>query len=124
MLSEKFYECLKHEGIVAIGSCSSECNAHIVNTWNSFVIVTADEKLLIPAAGMVKTEKNVQSNSYIEITLGSHEVMGYKSMGTGFLLTGTAEFVSEGDYFDSMHKKCSFANRVLIFTPNSCKQMQ
>lgn len=124
MLSEKFYECLKHEGIVSIGSCSSECKVHIVNTWNSFVIVTEDEKLLIPAAGMIKTEKNVQSNFHIEITLGSHEVMGYKSMGTGFLLTGTAEFASEGFYFDSMHEKCSFANRVLIFTPDSCKQMQ
>lgn len=124
MLSEKFYDCLKHEGIVAIATCSQDNHAHVVNTWNSFVIVTEDEKLLIPAAGMRKTEKNIQANSYAEITIGSHEVMGYKSMGTGFLLTGSIEFVSEGEYFDVMHEKCGFANRVLIFTPDSCKQMQ
>lgn len=124
MLSEKFYECLKHEGIVAIATCSPDNHAHVVNTWNNFVIVTEDEKLLIPAAGMRKTETNILSGSSPEITLGSREVMGYKSMGTGFLLTGSIEFQSEGPLFEAMHEKCSFANRVLVFTPASCKQMQ
>lgn len=123
MLSAKFHECLQHDGIVAIGTCSNN-QAHVVNTWNRFVIVTEDEKLLIPAAGMRKTESNAKANSHVEITLGSHEVMGYKTLGTGFLLTGTVEFAKEGALFEAMHDKCSFANRVLIFTPDSCKQMQ
>lgn len=123
MLSEKFHECLKHEGIVAIATCLNN-QAHIVNTWNSFIIVTEDEKLLIPAAGMRKTEANAKTNPHVEITLGSHEIMGYKTMGTGFLLTGTIEFAKEGILFETMHNKCPFANRVLIFTPDSCKQMQ
>lgn len=124
MLPEKFFECLKFEGIVAIGSCSEDNQVHVVNTWNSFVIVTEDNKLLIPAAGMRKTEKNTAFNNQIEVTLGSHEVMGYKTMGTGFLLKGTAEFLKEGELFDIVHDKFSFANRVLVFTPESCKQMQ
>lgn len=122
MLSEKFYECLNHDGIVAIATCSSSNEIHVVNTWNKYVIVTEDQKLLIPAAGMQKTESNVKFNSNAEITLGSNEVMGYRSMGTGFLLSGTINFEYQGSFFDMMHEKCGFANRVLVFTPNTCKQ--
>ena len=43
-------------------------------------------------------------------------------MGTGCLLTGKAEFFKEGKLFDDMKAKCSFANRVLVFTPETCKQ--
>ena len=46
-LSEKFYDVLKHEGVVSIMSWGIE--PHLVNTWNSFVVVTEDERLLIPA---------------------------------------------------------------------------
>ncbi|MDY2965282.1 MAG: hypothetical protein SOR58_03675 [Megasphaera massiliensis] len=43
-------------------------------------------------------------------------------MGTGCFLTGKAEFFKEGDLFDAMKDKCSFTNRVLVFTPETCKQ--
>ncbi len=122
MLTEKFYDCLKHEGIVAVASANAEGQAHCVNTWNRYIIVTEDEKLLIPCFGFRKTEKNVVFNPHIEITIGSHEVMGRRSMGTGFLLTGTAEFQKEGPLFDRMRDLCSFTNRVMVFTPDSCKQ--
>ena len=122
MLSEKFYECLNHEGVVAIATCSSDHKPHMCNTWNSYIIVTEDEKLLIPAAGMIKTERNAAANPSVEITLGSREVMGYRAMGTGFSLTGTVKFLKEGSLFDTMKEKCPFANRVLVFTPESCKQ--
>ena len=37
-LSEKFHEVLKHEGVVSIVSWGVE--THVVNTWNSFLVVT------------------------------------------------------------------------------------
>lgn len=122
MLSDVFYECIKHDGVVAIASCSEDGQVHMSNTWNKYLIVTEDEKILIPAFGMRKTEKNVAYNPRIKITLGSHEVQGKMEMGTGFLLTGTAAFQKEGELFERMHEKCSFANRVLVFTVESCKQ--
>ncbi len=122
MLTEKFYDCLKHQGIVSIATSSLENKVHIANTWNSYITVTEDGKLLIPAAGMRKTEKNFNENPRIELTLGSHEVMGYKTMGTGFLLVGTAQFLKEGPLFDIVHEKFPFANRVVVFSPESCKQ--
>ena len=58
MLSEKFYDVLKNEGVVSIVSWGTG-EPHIVNTWNSYLVVTSDERILVPAYAMRKTEKNL-----------------------------------------------------------------
>lgn len=121
MLNEKLLEVLSHEGVVAIASCSNN-EAHLVNTWNSYVNVTEDGRLLIPAAGMRKTQKNVELNNKVKVTIGSKEVMGYKRLGTGFLIEGTAKFLEAGSEFDMMKEKFSFLSRVLEITVISAKQ--
>ena len=88
MFIEKFYDCLKHDGIVAVATASKEGKAHVVNTWNKYIIVTDDEKLLIPCYGFRKTERNVGENPYVEITLGSPESWATRVWGRGFLLIG------------------------------------
>lgn len=122
MLTDIFFDCIKHDGIVSVASAGKDGRAHIANTWNKYLIVTDDEKILIPCFGFIKTEKNVDDNPYIEVVIGSHEVQGKMGMGTGCLLTGKAELFKEGQLFDAMKAKCSFANRVLVFTPETCKQ--
>lgn len=122
MLPKKFLECLEHEGIVAIGSCSAGGQVHLVNTWHRFVLVTEDGKLLIPAGGMNKTEENVKANPRVELTLGSHEVMGESSPGVGFLVAGKAEFLDHGELLEAIRAKCGFGSRVLVVTPESCTQ--
>lgn len=121
MFTEKFFEVLNHEGVVAIVSCANN-EAHVVNTWNSYLIIVEENKILIPAAGMIKTEKNINSNPKVKLTLGSNEVMGFKYPGTGFLIEGTAKFLKSGDNFEMMKKKCPFLTRTLEVTVNSCKQ--
>ncbi len=121
MFTEKFFEVLKQEGVVSIVTCANN-EAHVVNTWNSYLEVVDDNKLLIPAAAMIKTETNINENPHVKLTLGSKEVMGYKYMGTGFLLEGTGKFLKEGDLYDKMFKKCPFLTRVLEVTVESCKQ--
>lgn len=59
-LSDKFLEVVKCEGVVSITSWGVE--THVVNTWNSFLVITEDERILIPAYGFRKTEKNVNVN--------------------------------------------------------------
>ena len=54
-LSEKFLEVLQHEGVVSIMSWGVD--PHLVNTWNSYLVVTSDERILIPAYGFRKTQK-------------------------------------------------------------------
>jgi hypothetical protein len=121
MLTEKFYEVMKHEGVVSIVSWSNN-DAHVVNTWNSYLIVTEDERILIPAAGMRLTQKNVDINNKVKVTLGSKEVMGYKYPGTGFLIEGTAKFVEAGSEFDMMKEKYPFLSRVLEIKVTAAKQ--
>lgn len=121
MFTEKFLEVLNHEGVVSIVTCANN-EAHVANTWNSYLIATDDNKILIPAAGMIVTEKNINANPNVKLTLGSRDVMGYRYMGTGFLLEGTAKFLKEGDNYNKMKEKCPFLSRTLEVTVTSCKQ--
>lgn len=121
MFNEKFYEVVSHEGVVSIVSWANE-EAHVVNTWNSYLDATQDGKLLIPAAGMRKTQENIEINNKVKVTLGSREVMGHRSMGTGFLIEGTAAFIESGLEFDRMKEKYPFLSRVLEITVTSLKQ--
>jgi len=121
MLSEKLIEVISYEGIVAIVTSNSN-ESHVVNTWNSYVNATEDGRLLIPAAGMIKTQKNIEQNDMVKLTIGSKEVMGYRFMGTGFLIEGTAKFIKSGSEFDMMKEKFSFLSRVLEIKVTSAKQ--
>lgn len=123
MLTEKFFDVLKNEGVVSIVSWGTN-EPHVVNTWNSYLVVTSDERILIPAYAMRKTEKNVNQNNKVKIALGSKEVLGYKDYpGTGFAIQGTAKFLESGTEFDMMKEKFSFLTRVLEITVTSAKQM-
>jgi hypothetical protein len=120
-LSEKFHDVLKHEGVVSIVSWGVE--THVVNTWNSFLVATEDERILIPAYGFRKTEKNVDVNNQVKIALGTREVLGYKDYpGTGFVITGTAKYITSGDEYDMMKEKFSFLTRVLEITVDQARQ--
>ena len=121
-LPEKFLDVIKHEGVVSITSWGVE--THVVNTWNSYLVATEDERILIPAYGFRKTEKNVDVNNNVILTLGTREVLGYKDYpGTGFVVKGTARYISSGDEYNFMKEKFSFLTRVLEITVDSAKQM-
>lgn len=123
MLTEKFYEVLKNEGVVSIVSWGVT-DPHIVNTWNSYLVVTEDERILIPAYAMRTTEKNVNQSGKVKMALGSKEVLGYNDyQGTGFVVEGTAQFLESGSEFDMMKEKFLFLTRVLEITVTSAKQM-
>ncbi|MBX4260529.1 pyridoxamine 5'-phosphate oxidase family protein [Clostridium estertheticum] len=123
MLTEKFFDVLKKEGVVSIVSWGID-EPHVVNTWNSYLFVTSDERILIPAYAMRRTEKNVNQNNKVKIALGSKEVLGYKDYpGTGFVIEGTAKYLELGSEFDMMKEKFSFLTRVLEVTVTSAKQM-
>ena len=121
-LSEKFFEVIKNEGVVSIMSWGVE--PHLVNTWNSYLVVTEDERILIPAYGFRKTQKNVEVNNKVKMSLGSKEVLGYKDYpGTGFIIDGTARYFESGEEYDMMKSKFSFLTRVLEITVDNATQM-
>lgn len=123
MFTEKFYDVLKHEGVVTVVSWGATEEPHIANTWNSYLVVTPDERILLPAYGFRKTEKNVNANNKIKISLGSKEVLGYKDyQGTGFVVEGTAKYLTSGPEFEMMKEKFSFLSRVVEVTVTSAQQ--
>ncbi len=121
-LNEKFFEVLNHEGVVSVVSWGID-EPHIANTWNSFLVVTEDQRILIPAAGFRKTQRNVEANNKVKLTLGSKNVLGYKDyQGCGFLIEGTAKYLVSGNDYDLMIQKFPFLSRVLEITVTSIKQ--
>lgn len=121
-LTEKFHKVIENEGVVSIVSWGKE-EPHIANTWNSYLEITEDERILIPAYGLRKTQKNVEVNNKVKLTLGSRNVLGYKDYpGTGFYIEGTAKYITSGEEYDYMKAKYSFLSRVLEVTVTSIKQ--
>jgi len=121
MFNHIFKDVINKEGVVSIVTCADN-EAHVVNTWNSYLHLTEDGKILIPAWKMRKTEKKVQINDKVLLTLGSKEVQGKMGPGTGFLIEGTAKFISSGPDFDMMKAKFAFQTRLLEVTVTSVKQ--
>jgi hypothetical protein len=121
MFTDKFLEVIGKEGVVSIVSCADN-EAHVVNTWNSYLVSPVDGKLLIPAYAMRKTEKKVIQNNKVLLTVGSKEVAGRMGQGCGFFIEGTAKFISSGSEYDMMKAKFSFLTRVLKVTVTSIKQ--
>lgn len=121
MFDQKFKEVVGKEGVVSIVTCA-DGEAHVVNTWNSYLVLPDDNRILLPAWAMRKTEKNVIKNNKVLLTLGSKEVEGKMGQGTGFLIKGSAKFLTSGLEFDMMKEKFPFLTRVVEVTVSSVKQ--
>lgn len=121
MFNDVFKEVLAHNGVVSITTWSPS-NTHVSNTWNSYLQIYDGNKILIPAAWLRKTEKNINENNQVILTLGSPDVQGKIGMGTGFVVKGTAQFLSSGEAFDMMKEKFSFLTRVMEVTVATVSQ--
>jgi predicted pyridoxine 5'-phosphate oxidase superfamily flavin-nucleotide-binding protein len=124
MLNEKLLDVLSHptDGAVTIVT-TGDAGPHLVNTWNSYIEVTPDDKLLIPAYGFNKTERNLSIHNNVTLSIASKEIQGYQSKGTGFIVKGTTRFITSGEDFDRMKAKFSWARAVLEITVTTAKQM-
>jgi len=120
-LPETLLEVLKKDGIVAIATLGPD-GPHMVNTWNSYVRVSEDGRLLIPAGYFHKTEANIAANNQVLVTLGSSKVQGLHGPGAGFLIKGTAAFLKEGPEYDATKSTFGWARAVLSLTVDSATQ--
>ena len=120
-IPEKLTQVLEKDGVVAIATLG-QAGPHMVNTWNSYIRVTEDGRLLIPAGYMQTTEANVAFNDQVLVTLGSSKVAGLHGAGTGFLIKGTAAFITSGPDFDVLKAKFAWARATLAITPDSIAQ--
>jgi predicted pyridoxine 5'-phosphate oxidase superfamily flavin-nucleotide-binding protein len=121
MISETLLEILKKDGVVAIATLGKD-GPHMVNTWNSYLRVSPEGRLLVPAGYMHKTEENIKHNPEVLITLGSSKVQGLHGPGAGFLIKGKAAFVTSGPDYDAMKEKFSWLRATLAVTIDSATQ--
>jgi hypothetical protein len=121
MISETLLEVLKQDGVVAIATLGQD-GPHMVNTWNSYIRISADGRLLIPAGYMHHTEANITFNPNVLITLGSSKVKGLHGPGAGFLIKGKAAFISSGPDFDLLKEKFEWLRATLAVTIDSVTQ--
>jgi len=121
MIPEKLLEVLKQDGVVAIATLGQD-GPHMVNTWNSYIRISPEGRMLIPAGYMQRTEANIAFNNQVLITLGSSKVAGNMGPGTGFLIKGTAEFVTSGPDFDLLKAKFAWMRATVAVTIASVTQ--
>ncbi|MBP2655829.1 MAG: pyridoxamine 5-phosphate oxidase-related FMN-binding protein [Firmicutes bacterium] len=123
MLNEKLIAILSHpvDGAVSIVTNGVD-GPHLVNTWNSYIEVTPDDKLLIPAYGFLRTEKNITANTEVTLSIANREVEGYRAKGTGVIVEGSARFIKAGEDFDRMKKKFDWARAVMEVRVTDARQ--
>lgn len=114
-IPERMLEVLKKDGVVAIATLGLD-GPHMVNTWNSYVRVSADGRLLIPAGYFHKTQANITANNKVLLTLGSSKVQGLNGAGTGFLVKGIATFITSGPDFATMKARFGWARATLAIS--------
>lgn len=121
MIPDKLQEIMKKDGVIAIATIGED-GPHMVNTWNSYLRISSDGRLFIPAGYMHKTEANIAYNPNVLITLGSSKVQGLHGPGAGFLIKGKAEFIKSGADFDFMKEKFSWLRATLAVTIETATQ--
>lgn len=123
MIDEKLMEVLTTPPDAALAIVTQGLNEpHVVNSWNSYVHVNNEGKLLIPAGRMNETEKNIEGNNKVKLTIANREVKGKTYKGTGFLIKGTADFIKEGSDFNMIKEKFPWARAALTITIESTEQ--
>lgn len=124
VLTDKFLEALKFEGAVSLTSWSGGEEPHVTGTWNSYLQLTEDGRILAPAAGMRHLEADIATNDKIFVMLGVREVEGRNGyQGIGFRLTAKAKLIGTGAEFDLVHDKYPFARQALELTPIELEQL-
>lgn len=116
-------ELLAAEGAVAI-STSDGSGGHLVATWNSYVELIDGQRLAFPAGGYNRTENNVRSGSGIQLLIANREVMGKQGRpGTGYRLTGEAEFQTQGPIYDRIKARFPWARAAVVVNVADWEQL-
>ena len=125
ILTGNVKQALEKAEIVTIAT-SGEKGPHLVATWGDFVRsldIDDGKTIVIPAGGYAQTEKNLKRDNQVEVLIGSKEVMGKSSMGTGYRLKGHAEILTGGELMDLTKFKFPWARAALVIVVDKAEQL-
>jgi len=111
MISDTLRLVMQNEGTVAIVAQGKDF-PHVVNTWHSFVRVNGDN-FMVPVGGMNTMEAILSDDNRVLMTIGSREVEGLHGMGAGFLVSGNATIVYDGDECERMKADYPWARAMM-----------
>ena len=113
-MNPKLVQILNHnvDSAASIVTWNQE-GPHLVNTWNSFIQIINDTTLHIPAGGFNQTEKNLQKQPVIILSITSKAVQGFSNPGTGVVVEGVGRIITDGVELESMRTKFPWARAVL-----------
>ena len=111
MFNEIFMEVISKEGIVSITTCADN-EAHVVNTWNSYVSFK-DNNIFLPVAGMNKMEEILENENRVIVVIGTKELMGLHGMGMGVKIVGKAKIFQDIEEYKIMKTKFEWARAVM-----------
>ena len=116
MLDPKLIEILTTgaDGALTIVT-NGPAGPHLVNTWNSYVIIDGND-LLIPVGGMVHTEENLKKDNTVLLSVSNRDVLGLRYKGAGMSLFGTARIETEGAAYDQVSERFRWARGALVIT--------
>lgn len=110
MINDAVRAVLSRESSAALVTIGSE-GPHLVATWNSYVEILADESIAFPAGGMKRTQANVEAGSPVSLIIGSRDEAG---RGTGFRLTGRAEFQSGTPVHEQLKERFPWCRAAVV----------
>ena len=125
ILTGNVKQVLEKVEIITIAT-KGEKRPHLVATWGDFLRsldIDDGKTIVIPAGGYEQTEKNLERDNQVEVLIGSKEVMGKSSMGTGYRLKGHAEILTEGELMELVKSKYSWARAALVIVVEKVEQL-
>jgi hypothetical protein len=112
---------LGEEGSAAMVTAGSD-GPHLVATWQSYVHVLDDQTLVFPAGGMRQTEANVKAGSPVQLLVSVRYSEG-KSSGTGYRLSGVAEFQTDTPAHDLLRKRFPWCRAAVVMTVDKAEKV-
>lgn len=124
-INDSVRNVIDNSEIVAIVT-GGEDGPHLVATWGDFVRqleVDDGKTIVIPAGGYSQTEKNFKKDNRVKLLIGSRQVQGKNSMGTGYRLSGHAKIVTKGEMMDLTKSKFPWARAALVIEVDKAEQL-
>lgn len=114
-LEGKAKSVLEKSEWVAIATTGTE-GAHVVATWSEYIIAMGirEGRILIPVGGMHITEENLKGDNRIELLCATRKIKGSHGPGKGCSIKGTANITKEGEEFEAVHARFSWARAALV----------
>lgn len=100
----------------------TEEGPHIANTWNSYMKLADNNLLYIPAGGFIETQKNLNTNNKIMLSISNPEIQGFEYPGTGVVVEGTGEIVCDGEVVEQCKEQFPWIRGVLVVTIDKVAQ--